>query len=348
MFRKINMLLLVLVLALGISLPAADALVININPGPGLAVNPTALASFNRAAGQWTKYFNDPISVNINADLQPLGPGILGSTSAVFLQGAYNTIRNQMVADALPYANNSIVGFLPTAAQFRAWVPNGFGISSFMEATKADLKAMGFTGLDGAFGANDANITFSTNFNFAYTHAGLAPGLYDFETVAAHEIGHVLGFISAVDVVDYYLALHQTATIAVEPLDLFRFRPADNPTNTAQFTLNNRSLLTGLFGPDYGQSDFSDTTNVYPFSTGYYTGDGRQASHWKDDSLTSTWIGLMDPTLASNLWFDVATADIRAMDLIGYDLAPAPLPGTLVLLGSSLISLVSWRRFRKS
>ena len=70
---------------------------ININPGAELAANADALAAFNRAAAQWQTQFTDPISVNINADLSNLGPGILGSTSMVVLAGAYDLIRNYMV-----------------------------------------------------------------------------------------------------------------------------------------------------------------------------------------------------------------------------------------------------------
>ncbi len=180
MFRKMNMLFLVLVMGLSISLPTANALVININAGVELAGNTAALAAFNRGAAQWSQYFNDPITVTIAADLLDMGsPTIIGSTSAVFLAGGYNLIRNQMVADAAPYLNNSIVASLPTVAQFSAFVPSGFGISATMFATKADLKAMGFPGLDAAFGAKDADITFNSGFSFDYDNSnGVTAGTW--------------------------------------------------------------------------------------------------------------------------------------------------------------------------
>jgi hypothetical protein len=333
MFRKMNILILVMVMGLCVSLPPAGAFVININPLAGLSGNADALAAFNRGAAQWTKYFNDPITVTIDADLKNMGsPTIIGSTSSVFLYGGYDLIRNQMVTDAAPYANNSIVSNLPTAAQFSAHVPNGFSLTGDMAATKADLKAMGFTGLDTSFGVTDATITFNSGFSFAYTRGSLTPTTMDFETVAAHEIGHALGFVSSVDIVDYY----SFGSFDIEPLDLFRFRQTELPTTAAQFTNASRSLEPGM------PADFSDTANVYAFSTGYYKGDGRQASHWKDDDLTGTLIGIMDPTLAFGVFEDVAAADVRAMDLIGYDLVPAPLPGSLWLLGSGLLGVLGW------
>jgi len=50
-------------------------------------------------------------------------------------------------------------------------------------------------------------MTFNSEFNFDYDSSdGITAGYYDFETVALHEIGHVLGFVSVVDAIDYFLA----------------------------------------------------------------------------------------------------------------------------------------------
>lgn len=344
MFRKMNMLMIILVIGIGVSLPPADAFVININAGAGLSGNADALAAFNRGAAQWTKYFNDPITVTIDADLAALGAGIIGQASSVMLADGYTNVRSAMVVDAAPYANNSIVASLPTAAQFLTYVPAGGYVAAIpgIAASKANLKALGYTGLDAGFGVTDATIQFSSNFSFDYNNSnGVTAGTIDFETVAAHEIGHALGFFSAVDSVDYLKYYGLRDTVYLNPLDLFRFRTADVPATAAQFTSAIRSLEPGV------AANFSDTNNVYGFSTGYYTGDGRQASHWKDDDLTGTWIGLMDPTLAYGVSFDVAAADVRSLDLIGYDLVPAPLPASLWLLGSALIGLLGYAQRRQ-
>jgi hypothetical protein len=80
----------------------------------------------------------------------------------------------------------------------------------------------------------------------------------------------------------------------------------------------------------------SDTVAQYSMSTGLSQGDGRQASHWKDDGLTSTYIGVMDPTLGTGVRNSITAADIRALELIGYDVA-APEPGTGMLLAGALV-----------
>ncbi len=304
------------------------ASVIVINPGAGLSANTAALASFRSAAQEWGSIFSDPITVTIDADLASLGAGILGSTSSVMLRQNYNAMRNEMTADAANESSNGIVASLPTAAQISVSVPTGFSVAGTMLATKANLKAMGVTGLDAQFGASDATIQFSSNFNFDYDSSnGVTAGTYDFKSVAAHEIGHALGFVSGVDGVDSYLHAAQTAAVELYPLDLFRFATVPTP---ATFSTATRSLLTG------GSSYFYDGTNQWAFSTGLYTGDGRQASHWKDDSLTGTHIGLMDPTLSPGVSWGISTADIRALDLIGWDVAAVPEPSTYILLSLAL------------
>src|SRR5262249_48914448 len=143
---------------------------------------------------------SDPITITINADLAPLKPGVLGSTSSVLFEAGYNTIRDAMVADAANEVTNGIIASTPTAAQFSVIVPFDRFLSGKILASKANLKALGFTELDALYGVSDASITFSTSYAFDFDNSnGVTAGQIDFETVAAHEIGHALGFFSIVD-----------------------------------------------------------------------------------------------------------------------------------------------------
>jgi hypothetical protein len=310
---------------------------ITISPGASLAGNALALAAFNRAAAQWDAFFADPITVTIQADLAPLGPGVLGSASAVVLAGSYTEVRNAVVADALDEADDLIATLLPTSSTATFFVPTGFALDGDVQVTKANAKALGFTGLDAAFGASDGDITFSSTFAFDYDNSnGVTPGTYDFETVAAHEIGHALGFISDVDYIDSVLNASQVAA-NVEPttLDLFRFQKsvAGDPLTIADFTARPRSLVPGaneMF--DQILTTFGGDAEVR-FSTGDTQGDGQQASHWKD----LLGLGIMDPTLAPGVISPITPNDLRAFDLIGYEIqahTPVPEPAgfTIVLL----------------
>jgi hypothetical protein len=226
-----------------------------------------------------------------------------------------------MATDAGDEADDTVATFLPTAAQYSVFVPSGFGLSGDMAVTKANLKAMGIPGLDGAFGASDGDIAFSTLFAFDLDNSnGVDPLTHDFETVAAHEIGHLLGFISEVDYID---AVTPATALDVTPfpLDLFRFddAAANNPTSFATFTTEPRSMVPG------NTEHFDQITPIgggdeVLVSTGVSDGDGRQASHWKD----SLGIGLMDPTLGFQEVVQISGSDMRAFDLIGYEITTIP------------------------
>ena len=325
--------------ALWLLMPSARAMVINIVAGPNLQSNAGALAAFDRAATAWETLFTNPITITIDADLSSNFPSnnIIGSTDAVTLQASYNAIESVLAGDVASQPGGSIAADLPNASQLSVELPTGFTLSPDMAATKADLKAMGFTGLDNQFGAADATITFNSNFDFYYGTGTFQSGEIDFQTVAEHEIGHVLGFDSAVDTVDTDLHNNTTEAIEMMPLDLYRFAANGLPTSAAAFTSDPRDLLTN------SAADLSDTVNNYAMSTGYYTGDKNQASHWKDDALTGQYIGIMDPTLAPNTVESITSADIRAMELIGYD-SVAPEPTLWISVAAALGIMVRLRR----
>jgi hypothetical protein len=226
-----------------------------------------------------------------------------------------------------------------------------FGLTGNLSATKANLKALGFdaVSLDANFGAQDASMAFNADFPFDFDRSdGISPGFMDFETVAAHEIGHVLGFDSVVDTVDLLAAFGIVADLSPRTLDLFRFEQGNVPASPAEFTSAPRLLVPGF--PDFSTFDdqfpavFADLDNVFPLSTGFYLGDGRQASHWKDNDLGGSLVGMMDPTLSFGQSFTLSAADIRALDLIGWDFDPAvgePPSVVLVLAALLLLPLVT-------
>jgi len=300
------------------ALSASSGFDIVIVPGSALAANQDALDAFNRAATQWKRYIKDPITVTVNADLAPLGAGILGSTIPFFLRAGFDAAVNNIRNDAASEPGDGIVASLPGASTFTAFVPTGFGISGNIRSAKSLLKAAGFTGLDGQFGASDGSITFSTNFPFDFDNSdGVSLGAFDFETVAAHEIGHLLGFTSAVDIVDSGLNSGQTFPIPTNPFDLFRFQddlPGSDPATPAEFGVNAREFRPGQV------AIFDDTETEVMVSTGLTQGDGRQASHWKANELTGTLLGLMDPTLGFGEKATVTLKDLRALDLLGWDI----------------------------
>src|SRR6185295_12265405 len=64
------------------------------------------------------------------------------------------------------------------------------------------------------------------------------------------------------------------------------------------------------------------------------SGDGRQASHWKDDQFTGQYIGIMDPTIASGTRLTITSNDLLALDAFGFSLmgsAPPPVNNAVAL-----------------
>jgi hypothetical protein len=95
-------------------------------------------------------------------------------------------------------------------------------------------------------------------------------------------------------------------------LDLFRFRPG---VSAGTFGTASRVLSSG------GTQVFFAGQSALGLSTGRPDGsggDGEQASHWKDDFQSGTFIGLMDPRIGDGEQFDITANDVLAFDTIGY------------------------------
>lgn len=305
--------------------------VFNLNPLSALP--PAVSAGFAAAAAQWSAVLSDPVTVNIDIDYQPLGPGILGSTNTIKISPTYAAFKAALVPDATSADDAIAVANLQPGASFNMLInrtansPFGAGNATpYLDndgdannttiwITRANAKAIGL--LPAAAPAVDATIIFSSLFAFDFTPGnGITAGQFDFVAVATHEIGHALGFVSGVDILDTNspnpvlpAPFPDNAFNVVTPLDLYRFSAPATMDWTANATPKYFSIDNGV-------------TNLTTFSTGFVFGDGQQASHWEDN----LGIGLMDPTLAPGTLGVLTARDFQAMDVIGWDVPVPPPP----------------------
>src|SRR5262249_26172948 len=77
-------------------------------------------------------------------------------------------------------------------------------------------------------------------------------------------------------------------------------------------------------------------TSLGTFSTGQTHGDGRQASHWKDNLA----LGIMDPTAAPGEQMLITNLDRQAMDVIGW--TPANTWSWIDPAGGTFTSPAKW------
>lgn len=342
-------------------LTAAFVLVVAGTANAGTVINFTgstgdanADGAFNMAKSVWESILQDNVTVNIQRGFTSQSTGILASASSSQSAFTYVSTRSALVIDATSADDATAVANLeagPATSFFinrTANSPNGPGNATpyfdndgdannttiFM--TFANAKALGLRAANDA--AVDASLNFNSTGGFTWDYDptdGITAGTFDFVGIAIHEIGHALGFISGVDVLD------------------INSPPVNGPFNDDQFTF--RSVLDlyrySALGRDWTADTRTKTfsidggaTSLATFSTGSFFGDGSQASHWKDN----LGLGIMDPTFAPGQLGALTMLDLRAFDVIGWNMV-VPLPrsawmGLAMLGGLGIVTRLRRRR----
>lgn len=333
--------------------PVIAGLSFTLNDTGGTAVGTQARQGFQEAADFWSSSLGDNINVNLDIGFEALGPGTLGSTSFSAVSGSYAQYRSAVVADINSSDDMAFSVGLPGGPTFSVYInrtsdnPNGANSAapyvdndggsnnSQIQLSTANAKALG---LIAPFSPGiDATIKFSSNFNFDFDRSnGIGSGAFDFVGVAIHEIGHALGFYSGVDTLDVFPGANDNSYLATT-LDFTRFSQESQMAGAdLDLTADPRAKY---FSVDGGTSvDVADA-----FSTGRNSGDGNQASHWKDNRM----LGVMDPTATAGELLVVTPLDFRAFDVVGYDVVAVPEPSTFAMVGFVLSCAVLARKRQK-
>jgi hypothetical protein len=279
---------------------------------------PQAQSAYLRAAIRWERLIHTAATVVIDVDFgptlfgKPYDDTVIGSTDTQVLQGnaLYPAIRARLNATNFDPDKAPLYTALPART-----VPTDKGNTAGMTATSATLRALGLinpvadlNAESNPFGPPPA-IGLNSNYKFDFNpDDGIDADKLDFEAIALHEIGHVLGLVSFVGEQEMDAAIG----VAPSPWDLFRMR---SDAASSDFAAAERHLASGE------DQRFVLGNTPIALSTGRPDGsggDGRQAAHWKDRHLTGQYLGLMNPTIEPGEHPEITNNDVTALYGIGY------------------------------
>lgn len=303
----------------GINTPV-QALSFNFSADP--QTDARAIAGFQQAGALWSSALTDNVTVNLTigfTDLSKSDPGTIGLTSSNQVTVPnYNSIYQALKTDRTSTDDNAAVASLPNTATISRLInytsDNGGSATPYLNAdsavtlTTANAKALGFgdASLMLAPGQVDGSITFASNYNWDFSHSSqMAANSYDFVGVAAHEIGHALGFISGVDNLYSNRGTQSADKLSVTPLDLFRYSEQSKAQKAIDATLGSPDKYFSLDG---------GVTKIASFETGL----NYEASHWLNGQNKAD---ILNPTIINGQLQTISANDLRAMDAIGWNLA---------------------------
>jgi PEP-CTERM motif len=356
----------------------------NLNYTPDTSAE--ARAGFLAATDYWSSVLKDNITLNLTVGMEKLAPNVLASAASKEVQLDYTTYRNALQADGKSGADTTALNSLAPGAAVNmlinrtrenpygagsatAYVDNNNSVNNrTIRLTSANQKALG---LGGNSALSDGSVTFSSQYasQFDFDRSdGIATDKIDFIGTAIHELGHALGFLSGVDVVDACSAIDCTGGtqkpphseddfVFLGPLDLYRYSTQSTASGVIDFSA---STTDKYFSLDQGK------TAIASFATGSQFGDGNQPSHWKNGLN----LGVMQPFLLPGQLGSIADLDLLALDVIGWDVAaadrlprdgkppllptdplpttPVPEPATWGLMGLGLAALAARRCYKKA
>jgi hypothetical protein len=310
----------------GLHLPA-EALTFNFTYDPGTSLQ--QIVGFETAGNVWASHLTDDVTVNLHVGVSNNLPGnavggaLPGMQAFQGYDKFYHALNNDKLSadDYTATSNLYIRNQGDTYLRYSASLENGSAWNGTkVSLTNANAKALGLlgnsSGLDGTILMSNLTGT-GYQWNYDYSRQGTASAQsLDFLSVALHEIGHTLGFISGIDSVKKSASLstyHENVDrlSKTTSLDIFRYSGYSD-------TGKRLDLAAGAdtyFSIDRGKTQiaqFAQGTQDWSFGA-----DGFQGSHWQNQTDA---LGIMGPTIRGGERRSVLGLDLRAMDVIGWNL----------------------------
>ena len=307
------------------------------------------IIGFEMAAGVWSASIDDDVTINIHVEVNDnlpervVGgalPGLLLDEKIKDVQKALSedvtSSDDGIVADSLPLEGKGDEKVRVVADRYE------LKDAKIMDLTRANAKALDL--IDGSDPGLDGIVMMSTlsdvpfSWNYSVNPSTIPGHKVDFFSVALHELGHTLGFVSGVDDFGWLEALAEAQAKVKDigelggkdpkkkkeyeelgkkneyvayPLDFFRYSGASTSWKDEYIDLS------------VGEDAYFSLDGRQPlafFSTGK-DGDGYQASHWKQQEQV---LGVMQPAIALGTRHQVSPLDLQAFDVMGWDIVQRP------------------------
>ena len=256
---------------------------------------------FKLAGKRWETYLRGRLKehIRIAVSYAKLNKNTIAATSNTYvILPSYNKINDfikNLSISKLPCAQ-----YVPSHCNIDPAIPN---VSTKSALPLALFRSVTGVSLDKIENVHyDATILINDKVDFVHCN-------YDFEAIVTHELGHVLGFVSCVDSIDYNISATKSKQVYITPFDVYRFSQGNTPV-----TLDDFSHTPRCFSPTKEPHCFSNIDAIYHLSTGSVHGNGHQACHWVQG------IGIMDPHIQKTHRKIIRAADLHAMQSIGYGL----------------------------
>jgi hypothetical protein len=318
---------------------SARAVQFNFSYAPGTTLEQAI--GMEMAGGIWANHLKDNVAINFYVQTANDLPSTVigGALPGLEAQYKYKYFHSSFSSDATSLDDVVAVGNLPKKDDKKndkytlRFSGNGKNDEvkdiQTINLTRANAKALGIvsnndSALDGVVVMNTlAGKPVSWNYDFT---GNIQSNQFDYLSVAVHEMGHNLGFISGADDPGLISVVTENAEQDkpqeikgdkmeyVNILDLFRYSTASTLNGLPDISIN---------GDDKYFSINKGLTSLADFATGKTTslgGDGYQASHWKQQDNP---VGIMDPVVRAGQIRSISNLDRRAMDILGWDLQPA-------------------------
>ncbi len=280
------------------------------------------IIGFELAGDVWSQYLHDTykgedlqinIHVEIGDDILPekvvggafptIETGIKYKDIYKAIQKDITTVNDQIVADNLLDTKkiDLLVGENIVDKNFK------------MHATTANLKALGmvkkkdYDKLDGFIVMNSLTNVDGVDWSYSYLEGPKAEEL-DFLSVAIHELGHSIGFISGTDFQGWSedsVNYDGKAITHMTSMDLFRYSLDSINVNINDLT--------------FGEAAYFTIDGTLDESLAFSTGADYQGSHWINSNTVTNGLGIMNPTIGLGERWHISGNDLKVMDSVGWD-----------------------------